>query len=384
MLPRMESEQRMDRLRQRLAGLGLDGALILYPVDVYYFTGTRQNSALWVPVDGSPLLMVRKSYDRALKESSVTDVRPFPPSREFASLINGNARRIGLTFDVLPVQHYNFYAGLLKGREFADISPVNRELRSVKSPWELEQMRMSGVRLAEVFGKIPGFLRPGMREIDLAAELEYRLRKAGSSGRFSMRAFGQEIVGLAVAGESAAESGCFDGPITGRGLSIASPYGSSPGIIEGNVPIIVDYAGSFDGYMVDMTRIFAFGNLSPELEKAFDVAMDIQAWLEDNLTPGPTCEELYEGAARMAEQAGLGTYFMGPAKFVGHGVGLELDELPVLARGFGNPLEAGQTIAIEPKFVFPGQGAIGIENTCAVTDAKSERLTKLPDEVIYL
>ncbi len=384
MLPRIESEQRMDRLRQRLAGLGLDGALILYPVDVYYFAGTRQNAALWVPVGGSPLLLVRKNYDRALKESAVTDVRPFPPSREFASVIDGNARRIGLTFDVLPVQHYNFYAGLLAGREFTDISNVNRELRSVKSAWELEKMGVSGVRLSEVFGQIPGFIRPGMREIDLAAELEYRLRKAGSSGRLSMRAFGQDIVGLAVAGESAAEPGCFDGPITGRGLSIASPYGSSLGIIGENVPIIVDYAGSFDGYMVDMTRIFTFGDLSPEMEKAFDISIAIQAWLEDNLAPGANCEELYEGAVRMAEQAGLGTYFMGPAKFVGHGVGLELDELPVLARGFRNPLEAGQTIAIEPKFVFPGLGAIGIENTCAVTDAQSERLTGLPDEVTYL
>ena len=181
------------------------------------------------------------------------------------------------------------------GREFADISAVNRELRAVKSAWELERMRESGRKLAGVFAEIPRFLKPGMRELDLAAELEYRLRYAGSEGRFSMRAFGQDIVGLAVAGESASESGCFDGPITGRGLSPAAPYGPSREIIREHVPIIVDYAGNFEGYMVDMTRIFVLGELSPEMNKAFAVSVAIQKWLEDNLAPGKVCEDLYEG-----------------------------------------------------------------------------------------
>jgi Xaa-Pro aminopeptidase len=136
--------------------------------------------------------------------------------------------------------------------------------------------------------------------------------------------------------------------------------------------------------MVDMTRIFVFGGLSPEMHEAFAVSVAIQAWLTENLIPGTTCEDLYEGAVRMAEEAGLGKYFMGQAKFVGHGVGLELDELPVLARGFKSPLLAGHTIAIEPKFVFPGQWAIGIENTYAVTQSGCEQLTGLPDDVVCL
>jgi len=384
MLPKNESSQRISRLKTRLMEQGLDGALFTYPVDVLYFTGTRQNAALWVPAAGEPMLLVRKSFERANKESAVADVRPFPPSRELASHFGAGARHIGLTFDVLPMQHYTFYSGLLPGREFADISAINRELRAVKSAWELERMRESGRRLVGAFSEIPKFLKPGMRELDLAAELEYRLRYAGSEGRLSMRAFGQDIVGLAAAGETASEQGCFDGPITGRGLSTAAPYGPSREIIRENVPIIVDYAGAFEGYMVDMTRIFVFGGLSPEMHEAFAVSVAIQAWLTENLIPGTTCEDLYEGAVRMAEEAGLGKYFMGQAKFVGHGVGLELDELPVLARGFKSPLLAGHTIAIEPKFVFPGQCAIGIENTYAVTQSGCEQLTGLPDDVVCL
>ena len=127
------------------------------------------------------------------------------------------------------------------------------------------------------------------------------------------------------------------------------------------------------GYVVDMTRIAVVGPLAPELERAFDVARAIQDEVARNLRPGVPCVELWEHARAMAEQARLGEHFMGPpgdqARFVGHGVGLELDELPVLAPGFKAPLRAGQTVAIEPKFVFPGQGAVGIENTFVVTDA---------------
>ncbi len=384
MLPKSESSHRITQLKSRLSEHGLDGAMFIYPVDVFYFAGTRQNAALWVPTEGEPMLLVRRSFERARKESAISDVRPFPPSKELPSLFDKKIKKVGLTFDVLPVQHYTFYSGLLTGREFVDISLINRELRSVKSAWELDRMRQSGRKLADVFSEIPEFIRPGMRELDLSAELEYRLRKAGSEGRFTMRAFGQDIVGLAVAGETASEAGCFDGPITGRGLSPATPYGASHETITEHVPIIVDYAGAFEGYMVDMTRVFAFGNLSPELKKAFDVARNIQAWLADNLMPGNSCEELYEGAVKLVQQHGLETYFMGQAKFVGHGVGLELDELPVLAKGVRSMLETGQTIALEPKFVFPGKGAIGIENTYVVTQSGCERLTTLQDDIVYL
>ena len=92
MLPKNESSQRISRLKTRLTEQGLDGALFIYPVDVLYFTGTRQNAALWVPVAGEPMLLVRKSFERARKESAVADVRPFPPSRELSSLFDGEVQ----------------------------------------------------------------------------------------------------------------------------------------------------------------------------------------------------------------------------------------------------------------------------------------------------
>ncbi|RQW78191.1 MAG: aminopeptidase P family protein, partial [Geobacter sp.] len=357
-------------------------------IDVYYFAGTRQNSVLWIPVAGEPLLLVRKSFTRAKMESTVADIRPFPSSKEFPALFHPDVRKIGVTYDVLPMQQYNYYAKLLAGRELVDISGINREVRSVKSAWELTQLQESARKLCGVFEQVPQFLKAGMRELDLAAEFEYRLRKAGNEGYLRMRAFNQELFQGLVVSTTAGLPGFFDGAVTGGGLSTASPHGASTAEIVENMPIIVDFAGVFNGYIVDMTRIFVVGSLDAELKHAFAASLAIQQYLVENLKPGAICEELFLKAAEMAAEAGLEKNFMGApgenARFVGHGVGLELDEFPVLAQGFKVPLQAGQTIAIEPKFVIPGHGVIGIENTFAVSDKGGIKLTELADDVVYL
>ena len=388
MITATEAKQRISTMQAMLRDKGLDGALFIFPIDVYYFSGTRQNSTLWIPAEGEPLLLVRKSLARAKEESVLADILPFPSSKDFPGLFDERVQKIGVTFDVVPVQQLNYYSKLLGGREFVDISPLNRELRSVKSPYELEQLRLCGSKLCSVFTQVPQFLKAGMREIDLAAEFEYRLRKAGNEGYIRMRAYNQELfMGLAVSA-GGPSYGFFDGAVTGRGLSNASPHGASTEVIREHEPILVDYTGVFNGYITDMTRIFVIGSLDPELHRAFIVALEIQDALRQALKPGAICEELFLQAAAMAEQAGLGKNFMGMpgenARFVGHGVGLELDEFPVIAQGFKVPLQAGQTIAIEPKFVIPGKGVIGIENTFSVTANGGDKLTDLADDIVFL
>ena len=381
-----ECPARIARLQELLQRKALDGALFIYPIDIYYFTATRQTASLWVPAEGAPVLLVRKSYPRACQEACIADIRRFPRSQEFAQLFTGR-QKIGMTFDVMPVQQYHYYRKLLPEQEMVDISALNRQLRSVKSDWELERLRHAGVQLCRVFASVPDFLRAGMRELDLSAEFEARLRRAGGEGAPRMRAFNQELfIGLAVAGRNGSGGGFFDGPVTGQGLSNAAAQGASRAVIETGQPVLLDYTGTFDGYIVDMTRTFVCGQLDAKLQHAFEVACQIQAAVAEQLKPGVLCSALFALAAQLADQAGLGEYFMGApgenAKFVGHGVGLELDEMPVLAQGFDQPLAAGQTIAVEPKFVFPELGPVGIENTFAVTDAGGEKLTPLDDALI--
>ena len=383
-----EAMQRVAAMQGQLQAKGIDGALFIFPIDVYYFSGTRQNSTRWIPAAGEPVLMVRKSLARARLESPLTDIRPFPSSKEFPALFHEGVAKIGFTFDVAPVQQLNYYTKLLPGREFVDISAANREVRSVKTAFELDQLRFSGATLCSVFKQVPQFLKAGMRELDLAAEFEHRLRTAGNEGYIRMRAFNQELfMGLALS-SGAASYGFFDGAVTGRGLSNASPQGSSTQIINRNEPVFMDYTGVFNGYITDMTRIFVIGELDPELQRAFDLSLVIQNHLQNALKPGAICEELFQQAVEIAEKGGLGAHFMGmpgeQARFVGHGVGLELDEFPVLAQGFKVPLQAGQTIAIEPKFVFPDKGVIGIENTFAVSHSGGEKITDIDDRIVFI
>src|SRR6185369_12927371 len=311
MITRDESHHRISRMQSLLREKGLDGTLFIFPIDVYYFSGTRQNSTLWIPLHGEPLLLVRKSLARAKGESPLADIRPFPSSKEFASAFPAEALKIGFTFDVAPVQQLNFYSKLLPGREFIDISALNREVRSVKSPFELQQIKASGDALSSVFTKVPEFLKEGMRELDLAAEFEYRLRKAGNEGYVRMRAYNQELFGGLAVSAGAASYGFFDGAVTGKGLSNASPQGASREIIARNMPVLIDFTCVLNGYITDMTRMFVIGTLDPELQHAFDLALEIQAYLQRELKPGAICEELFVKASEMADQGGLGDSFMG-------------------------------------------------------------------------
>lgn len=387
MTNRLECMNRIERLKARLAELQLDGALYIYPIDVFYFTATRQNATLWIPSDGDPVLFVRKSLVRAGEEAGIVDVRGFPRSKEFDTLISG--RKIGMTFDVIPVQQFHYYQSILPNREFVDITQVHREIRSIKSEWELERMRHSGAQLSRVFASMSEYIRPGLRELDIAAEFEARLRRIGGEGLVRMRAFNQELfMGLTVSGKNASAGGFFNGAATGVGLSSAAAHGASESVIAPDQPIMMDYTGIFDGYIVDMTRMYVCGRLADHFQQAFKVAGKIQDRVAEQLKPGTRCSDLYELALTLATDAGLAGQFMGPpaeqAGFVGHGVGLELDEYPVLAPNFDVPLQLGQTIAVEPKFTFAGQGIIGIENTYAVREQGGEKISVLSDELMTI
>jgi len=383
---RGEVRGRVERFQEALGARGLDAAALVYAMDVFYFSGTRQNGMLWVPAAGAPVLFVRKSLARAKGEAALADVRPFPASGDLAAAL-GQAKRIGLAFDVTPAAQLEWYQKQLPGRSFADVSGPIRDIRSVKSAHELSLMRHGAKQMVAAMAEVPSFLRAGMREVDVAAELELRLRRLGNEGSPILRAFNMELfTGLVVSGDAAGEPGFFDGPVTGRGLSAARPVGPSTRVVERDEPVIVDYTATFDGYTIDMTRVFVCGSLRPELERGMEAALAIQQMVARRLVPGEVPQAIWDEASAMAEAAGLGQHFMGPpgdqARFVGHGVGLELDELPVLAPGFEVPLVAGQVVAVEPKFVFPGLGAVGVENTWVVAAGGGEKLTVLADGAV--
>ena len=156
-------------------------------------------------------------------------------------------------------------------------------------------------------------------------------------------------------------------------------------VIEANT--MVDMAGNYTAYMTDMTRVFSVGRLPELAYRAHQTAFLIESEIENIARPGTPCAELYEIAAKITEKQGLGAYFMGTkqqAKFVGHGIGIQINELPVLTPRSKDRLEPNMVFALEPKYVIPGVGAVGIENSFLVTETGLEKITQFTEDIIQL
>ena len=389
--PRNELDRRLARLQALLTQEGLDGALLVQKADLFYFSGTTQQAHLFVPAVGPPLLMARKSFERASQESALGTVVPLRSLRHLPGLLANHdhppPRRLGMELDVLPANLYLRYRQLFPETDITDASPLVRRVRMVKSAYEVEAMRRAAAMLDTVIRSVPGILREGMTEVEFSGQLEAIARREGHQGEIWMRAWNQDLFyGHVLAGPSGGVPSSFDSPTGGSGLSPAVPHGPGRRRIQRGEPILVDYAAALDGYLVDQTRIFSIGPLSPEWVRRYEAMAAVQEAVREAARPGVICADLYDLALAEAGRQGYAEHFMGyglnQVHFVGHGVGIELDELPFIARGFDMPVEVGMVFALEPKVIFPGQGAIGIENTWLVREDSLEPLTVSSEDLV--
>ena len=388
LVPATEVERRLGAFQEALRDHELDGAVLVQSVDLYYFTGTTQNAHLVVPAEGEPVLLVRRTLERARAESPLERIEALRSLRDLAAALDGagvSGGRLGFELDVLPALRYLDYAKRLRAFELADCSGLIRGLRAVKSPWELERIREAGAMVARVDECVAGVLREGMTEIELAAEVEAWLRRQGHQGVIRMRAFNGEVhYGTISSGPAAAEPGGTDTPLVGVGPNPYVAKGPSFRPIERGVPVIVDGLGSSCGYMADQTRTFSLGPVAPHLREAYETSVAIMHGVAAAARPGVTGASLWELSVELAGELRDHYASAGRISFVAHGFGLEIDEPPFLARGYEVPLEEGMVFALEPKFVYEGEGAVGIENSYAVTADGVERLTTAPEELIEL
>jgi len=390
--PRDEVERRLEGLGGTLAAQGLDAAVIVQNADLYYFSGTVQQSFLYVPVDGPPTLFAHKVVERARLESPLADIVPLAGVRDLPDLIveryGALPARVGLELDVLPVNQFRRLESLFPGVTFADVGPDIVRQRAVKSGWEIERIRAAAALADEVYGLIPGLLEEGLTEAEFAGRVEAEARRLGHEGVIRMRGFNQEMFyGQLLTGASGAAATFLDTPLGGTGLSPAVAQGVSFKPIRRGDHVVFDFVPVREGYIADFTRIFVLGTLPDELACAYEAALRIQDVVKAVARPGVTCAAVWSAALAAAEAAGLAANFMGHGegrvRFVGHGVGLELDELPVLTAS-DTALQEGMVFALEPKFVLPGLGAIGVENTFYVTADGIAALTTAPEHVVEL
>jgi len=380
-------KNRVSRIQKLMIEAGGEAAVITTDVNIYYLTGIIFSGYIYLPAEGEPLCFVQRPL--GLKNDGIIYIRK---PEEIPNLLNERGFTLpkSLFLETGQIFHSEFLRleAAFHPAKTGNMTSILRKARMIKTPWEIEQFRYSASKHVEIFQIIPSLFRKGMTEIEFEIEIEYVMRKLGSIGIF--RTFGSNMnvfMGSLLSGKNADTPSPLDFALGGSGIHPSLPVGASNNLIIEGTSIMVDFAGNFTAYLTDMTRVFSLGHLPEIAYRAHQISLEMHQWMMENAKPGTPCSDIYNEMLKTAEENGFGPNFMGysqQAKFVGHGVGLEINEPPVMMAKSNDLLQTGMVIAFEPKFVIPNIGAVGNENTFLVTETGVEKLTVLEEEVIEL
>ena len=383
-----ELKQRRDKIRVLMAQQGIDAALFTCNVNLIYTYGQVVSGYLYLPLNDPARLFIKRPNNIEGEH-----IRPIRKPEQLPDLLTEQGlplpQRLMLEGDELSFNEYRRLAACFPSAEVLPCgSALVRQARSVKTELEIELFRRSGLAHAKAYAQIPTVYRPGMTDRELSIEIERLMRLEGNLGIF--RVFGQSMeifMGSLLAGDNAAAPSPYDFALGGEGMDPALPGGANNTPLQEGQSLMVDLGGNFYGYMGDMSRVFSIGRLPQQAYDAHQLCLDIQDAIADMARPGVVCEDLYNKAIDMVTRAGMADYFMGvgqKAKFIGHGIGLEINEAPVIAPRMKQELEPGMVFALEPKIVLPGVGPVGIENSWAVGAEGLEKLTICEESIIEL
>jgi len=380
---------RMLRVQNAVRESGYDGIVLTTDVNIFYLTGLVFTGYLYLPSDNEPLWFVKRPCNLSGERIFIVH-KPEMIPEILVSQGYTLPSRVLLETDVMPFNECTRLMAALKIEMPAvgNASVLMRRLRMVKTGWEIEQFRKSALGHVATYSKIPSLYRKGMTDARFQAEIEHVMRMNGSIGVFRFYGSGTDIfMGSLLAGANAEAASPFDFALGGAGLTTSCPIGANGTVLREGMAVMVDMVGNYTDYLTDMTRVYSIGRLPELAYKAHQTSIDIHAAFMEAARPAVSCASLYELAVSIVDKAGLAPYFMGTvqqAKFVGHGIGIEINEPPVLTPRSKEALAKNMTIALEPKFVIPAVGAVGIENSYLVTDDGVEKLTVFPEEIIEL
>ena len=351
-------------------------------VSLFYLTGTICDGMLLIRRGGEATLWVRRSQERAIVESGFGDIRPMKSFRDVASAAGALPDTLYLDMAGATMEWYGM---LCRHMPFSRVLPVDRAMlrtRAVKSDYELERMRYAGSTVDRLLrDELPSMLREGISEAELGTGLFSLYMKNGYHGinRFSMRS-GEMLLGHVSFGDSPLHPSVFDGASGVEGLCPAVPVlGRRDRFLRGGDLIFVDTAFGYDGYHVDKTMVFSYKNEQPGfVAAAHGHCLELERRAAAMLRTGTKPSDVYKEVAESVDPAFKESFMGVPGRtvqFIGHGIGLYTDEMPVIAKGFDTPLESGMTIALEPKIGIKSVGMVGNENTYLVTDEGGVCLT---------
>lgn len=380
---------RREKLQSLMAERGFAGAIFSDRLDQYYFSGTMQSNYLVVPVRGEAFHLTRKALERVERESGMS-ADLFRGTREIIGSLTSRgvdlAGKMGLNLEGITAANFLRWQNILPEAGWADIGDAVRSIRRIKDDSEQAAQRFAGQVMAAIPDWVEAAIRQGKtNELVLGATVEFQLRLAGQ-GPIRLNHGEMEVgIGVVSGGVSTLSGSRFEGVCAGAGIHPANPNGPSDREIQPGEPITMDYSMNYQGYQVDMTRMISFGQEPPtEALRAYDDMLAILIMLEEKLTPGVRPCDLFALAEDEAARRGWSENFMGygteKVRFVGHGIGLTLDEEPYLAPKMEEPLEAGMVVALEPKVMLPGIGVVGPEDTYIIGSNRAERITRADRE----
>lgn len=382
-----ELNLRQERLQQAIQKAGVDGCLLSVDVNIYYIAGQVFSGYFYMPAKGKAHWFVKRPS--GLSADFISYIRKPEQIVEFF-VANGWTlpKKLLLETGELSYNDCMRLQSSLQLEEVGNATALMRQIRELKTSFEIEQFRISASKHATVYAEIKSCYQDGITDIQFQAEIERRMRLNGSIGVFQTFGANMNIfMGSVLAGANAENPSPFDFALGGGGQSPICPIGANGTTLKKGMTIMVDMAGNYTPYMTDMTRVFSVGKTSDLAYRAHQVSIDIQNEMLQMAGPGTPCADLYNKAVEKVEKEGLADYFMGTkqqAKFVGHGIGLQINELPILTSRSKEILQPNMVFALEPKFVIPEVGAVGIENSFLVTETGLEKLTVFEENIISL
>ena len=378
---------RKEKVVAALKAMNIEAILLGTNVNNYYMAGRVFSGYVYINNEGFLHYYVKRPA--LLKGDNVTYIRKPEDIPALLQEVGVAApATIGLEMDFMSYSDIARLVKLFPEAQATNGSGIMRYVRSTKTAYEIEKTRISAQGHMSVYKSLKGIYHPGMTDIELQIEIESRLRRAGCLGIFRVAGPSMEVfMGSLISGDNADNPSPYDFAMGGAGLDSSLPGGCNGTVIEPGMSTMVDLCGNFTGYMTDISRTYSVGTLSELAYKAHDCSVAIHHAIVAMARPGVKAADIYNLSRTMAEEAGLAQYFMGhnqQAGFMGHGVGIEINEAPVLAPRSRDILEEGNIIAVEPKFVIPGTGAVGIENTYLITADGCENLTNFEEGVMQL